>query len=279
MLWGSILAVIIALYTGSSVVGLRRGMQILSDICTKMFFIIMFFIFLVGPTLFILSMGTEVFGYFIGHFFENSSLLNTMMPEDSWSASWLVVFMAAFFGYGAPIGLFLARLGRGRTVRQFLLVNILAPTAFVYLWINIFGSTAIHTQWTGLFDIWSSVQNTGLEHTTFLVFSQYPLSMLTIAFFIVLTMISFSTLADPMTSVLATVSTQGLCITDEAPTKLKLLWGITTGLIAYLLVISGGLEGLRCMFAVGGFLMMFLTWGLCIAVFKSGFSILKGNVV
>lgn len=115
MLWGSILAVIIALYTGSSVVGLRRGMQILSDICTKMFFIIMFFIFLVGPTLFILSMGTEVFGYFIGHFFENSSLLNTMMPEDSWSASWLVVFMAAFFGYGAPIGLFLARLGRGRT--------------------------------------------------------------------------------------------------------------------------------------------------------------------
>lgn len=281
VLWGVIGAVIISLYTVSSVKGLRKGMQTLSNICTKMFFIIMFFMFFAGPTLFILTMGTEAFGYFVAHFFENSSLLNTMQPDDKWSANWLVVFMAAFFGYGAPIGLFLARLGRGRTVRQFLLVNILAPTVFVFLWINTFGSTAIQMQWTGLLDIWSTVRNNGLEYTVFAVFSQYPLPILTISFFVILTMISFATLADPMTSVLATISTQGLCITDEAPTRLKLVWGITTGLVAYLLAVSGGLDGLRCMFAAGGFFMMFITWGLCVAIVKDGIGLLSvpGNKV
>ncbi|MDL2266904.1 BCCT family transporter [Desulfovibrio sp. OttesenSCG-928-G15] len=281
LMWGCIGAVVIGLYTGSSVKGLRKGMQFLSSLCTKMFIVLMFFIFFVGPTLFILSMGTEAFGYFIGHFFVNSSLLNTMQPEDAWSANWLVVFMLAFFGYGAPIGLFLARLGRGRTVRQFLLVNILAPTIFVFLWINTFGSTAIHAQWTGLLDIWATVQDKGLESSVFMVFSQCPLPMVTIAFFIVLTIISFATLADPMTAVLATISTKGLSIADEPPTRLKLVWGISTGMVAYLLVISGGLDGLRCLFAVGGFFMMFLTWGLCIAVFKDGMTLLSktGNVI
>lgn len=274
LLWGGIGAAIISLYTVSSVKGLRKGMQILSNICTKMFFILLFFIFLAGPTLFILSMGTEAFGYLLSHFFENSSLLNTMQPDDSWAHDWLVVFMAAFFGYGAPIGLFLARLGKGRTVRQFLLVNILAPTAFVFLWINVFGSTAIHLQWTGILDIWGTVQSNGLEFSVLEVLTQYPLPLLTIAFFIVLTIISFATLADPMTSVLATISTKGLHITDEAPTRLKLIWGITTGLIAYLLAVSGGLDGLRCMFAAGGFFMMFLTWGLCVAVLKDGIQLL-----
>lgn len=273
-LWGGIVITVIVLYTVSSVMGLRKGMQILSNICTKMFFGIMLFTLLVGPTLFILSMGTESFGYFISHFFENSSLLNTMQPDDSWSGNWLVVFMAAFFGYGAPIGLFLARLGKGRTVRQFLLMNILAPTAFVFVWITIFGSTAIHGQWSGVMNIWNMVQSNGLEYTVYAILSQYPLPMLTILFFTVLTTISFATLADPMIAVLATISTKGLCITDEAPAKLKLVWGITTGLVAYLLVISGGLNGLRSMFAAGGFFMMFLTIGLCIAVLKDGMHLL-----
>ena len=275
LLWGCIGAGIISLYTVSTVKGLRKGMQILSDICTKMFFIIMLFVFIAGPTLFILSLGTEAFGYLLSHFFENSTILNTMRPDDTWSADWLIVFMAAFFGYGAPIGLFLARLGKGRTVRQFLLVNILAPTAFVFLWINIFGSTAVHFQWTGLLDIWNTVQDKGLEYTVFVMFTQFPLPMLSIAFFIVLTVISFATLADPMISVLATISTKGLYISDESPSRLKLIWGVTTGLIAYLLVVSGGINGLRCLFAAGGFFMMFLTWGLCVAVLKDGMQLLS----
>ena len=113
------------LFVISAISGLRRGMSFLSQQTTRLFIFLMFFVFLVGPTSFILTMGTEVFGYTLSSFFHNSSLMSTKFMDNPWSNSWLVVYMAFFFGYAPPIGLFLARLGKGRTVRQFLLMNIM----------------------------------------------------------------------------------------------------------------------------------------------------------
>ena len=207
------------LFVISAISGLRRGMSFLSQQTTRLFIFLMFFVFLVGPTSFILTMGTEVFGYTLSSFFHNSSLMSTKFMDNPWSNSWLVVYMAFFFGYAPPIGLFLARLGKGRTVRQFLLMNIFAPTIFVYFWINTFGSVAIYFQWNNVMDVWGFVQSHGLESTVVAVLQTFPLSGVLIFLFIICTMTSFATLADPMTTVLATLSTKGLSINEEAPRR------------------------------------------------------------
>lgn len=275
VVWGLVAALIITLYTFSSTTGIKRGMRFLSAQCTRMFMGFMLFTLIVGPTLFILTMGTEVFGYFLSTFFRNSTILNAMIPECTWADNWIIIFMASFFIYAPLLGVFLARLGRGRTVRQFILINILPPTAFCYVWISIFGSTAVSFQWSGVFDVWKSVQETGLESTIFTLFTQFPFSTAVIALFTVTVIISFVTLADPMTSVLATISTKGLQVEDEAPRRLKLLWGITAGTVAYLLVASGGVESLRGMLMLAGFPLMIVTCMLCASVIKSGLELIK----
>lgn len=275
LVWALVAALIITLYTFSSTTGLKHGMRFLSSQCTKMFMGFMLFTLIVGPTIFILTIGTETFGYFLNNFFRNSTILNAMIPEDNWCNNWIIIFMASFFIYAPLLGVFLARLGRGRTVRQFILVNVIPPTTFCFVWISIFGGTAINFQWTGLFDIWQSVQETGLESTVFAIFSQFPFSTVVIALFVVTVIISFVTLADPMTSVLATISTKGLQVEEEAPRNLKLLWGITAGTIAYLLVASGGVESLRGMLMLAGFPLMLVTCLLCASVIIAGMELLK----
>lgn len=220
-------------------------------------------------------MGTEVFGYTLSSFFHNSSLMSTKFMDNPWSNSWLVVYMAFFFGYAPPIGLFLARLGKGRTVRQFLLMNIFAPTIFVYFWINTFGSVAIYFQWNNVMDVWGFVQSHGLESTVVAVLQTFPLSGVLIFLFIICTMTSFATLADPMTTVLATLSTKGLSINEEAPRRLKAVWGITAGVMALLLISTTGLSGLRGMAVFSGLFMMFITAGICVCIVKIGMEILE----
>lgn len=275
IIWACIAAIIIGLYTFSSTTGIKRGMRFLSNQCTRLFIGFMLFTLIVGPTLFILTIGTETFGYFINTFFRNSTILNTMLPQDTWCENWIIVFMASFFIYAPLLGVFLARLGRGRTIKQFILINILPPTTFCYVWITIFGGSAISFQWTGAFDVWQSVQVNGLESTVFVIFSQFPISSLIIALFLFTVIISFVTLADPMTSVLATISTKGLQVEEEAPRRLKILWGVTAGTIAYLLAASGGVESLRGMLMLAGFPLMLVTCLLCVSVVVIGIKLLK----
>lgn len=274
LVWGLVAVCIITIYTFSSTSGIKRGMAFLSSQCARIFMLFMLFTLIVGPTLFILTIGTETFGYFVSNFFRNSMLLNSMVPDDPWPGNWLIVFMASFYIYAPLLGLFLARLGRGRTVRQFILINVLPPTAFCFVWIAIFGGTAVHFQWSGLFDIWAEVQTRGLESTVFAILNQFPMSTALISVFVVTVIISFATLADPMTSVLATISTKGLRVEEEAPSHLKIIWGVTAGMIAYLLVASGGVDSLRGMLSLAGFPMMLLTCLMCVSVVKEGLYLL-----
>ena len=195
--------------------------------------------------------------------------------KDSWADSWIVIYMAWFFAYGVPIGLYLARLGRGRTVRQFLLMNVLAPTAFVYFWINTFGSIAIHEQLSGAFDVWKYVNTQGIESTVIAILQGFPLASILIIFFIVVTLISFVTLVDPMTVVLATLSTKAVSAEEEAPSWLKILWGTVIGGGALAVVTLGGVASLRGVISFSGVLILFITLAICFSLLLMGRNILK----
>ncbi len=270
-----IAAVATAFFVASSTTGLKRGMSFLATQNTYLFFFLLFFVFFFGPTIYILNTGTEALGYLLTNFFRHSTIASSEFLADKWSDSWIIIYMAAFFAYAPPIGLYLARLGKGRTVRQFLLMNVLAPSIFVYFWINTFGSLAVYYQWKGITDVWNYVQTQGLESTVIGILQNFPASTLLIGVFVIVTIISFVTLVDPMTAVLATISTKGISAEDEAPKILKIVWGCNIGGVALAIVTLIGISALRGMFALGGVLMMFLTIALCICIVKKGMEILK----
>lgn len=273
--WAVAAATIIPIYVLSSYAGLKKGMRILSSGTTRAFFFFMGLILVAGPTLFILGIGVESFGYFVSNFFRNSTLLNTMQPNDVWPMQWIVPYMEIFFIFAPLLGLFLARMGKGRTIRQFILVNVLPPTVFCHLWISTFGGTAIFFQWSGLVDVWGNIHTYGLESMVYTLLSQFPLSKVLMGLFVVTIVFSFATMTDALVSTLAIISTKGVSAGEEPPKRLKMLWGVVVGLIAYVLCISGGVEPVRGLISLAGFPMMLFTCAMCVSLVKEGVHLLK----
>lgn len=273
--WAAAAAIIIPIYILSSYSGLKKGMRFLSTGTTRAFFFFMALVLFAGPTLFILGLGVESFGYFANNFFRNSTLLNTMQIEDKWPMQWLVPYMEIFFIFAPLLGHFLARMGKGRTIRQFILVNIIPPTVFCHFWISTFGGTAVYFQWSGLVDVWSGIHEFGMESMVYILLSQFPFSKILMGLFVVTIVFSFATMTDSLVATLAIISTKGIHVNEEPPKRLKIVWGIVVGLIAYVLCVAGGIEPVRGLISLAGFPMMLFTFAMCISLVKDGMELLK----
>jgi len=268
--WFMIAAIIIGIYILSSLSGMKKGLRYLSSFCTTVFLCMLVLVLILGPTLFILNIGTEAIGNLINNFFTHSLILPTMTDGDTWPKDWIIQFMASFFVYAPLIGLFLTRLAKGRTVRQFILMNIFAPSLFCIIWISVWGGSAVFFQFTGQFDVWNSVNSNGIASTIFALLSNIPMGGVISIVFVVAVFASFTTLADPMASTMATLSTKGLLVSDEAPGFLKITWGCTFGFIAYLLVASNGADAVRGLFSIVGLPMAIMMIFYVLTVFKEG---------
>ena len=229
----AIAAIMVTVYVVSCLTGIKKGMRVLSSFCTIVFIGLMVYVLCLGPTRFIVDAGTE---------------------------SWIIMFMASFFVYAPIIGLFLARLGKGRTVREFIFMNIGAPTLFCIVWIAIWGGTTVWLQYTGIMDVWQSVNEKGLEVTIFTILSTLPFAKILAAFFIIAVFFS------SITGTMATLSTKNLSVDDEAPRWLKIIWGVSFGVIGYLLVATGGVDSVRGMFTIVGLPISFivLAYAYCV---------------
>ena len=192
-----------------------------------------------------------------------------------WPKAWIIQFMASFCVYAPLIGLFLSRLARGRTVRQFVMMNIFAPSLFCVVWISVWGGSAVYFQHTGIFDIWEAVNTKGMESTIFTLLQNMPFGYLLSILFIITVFASFTTLADPMASTMATLSTKGLLVEDEAPKYLKIAWGCTFGMISYLLVASNGADAVRGLFTIVGLPMAFMIVFYVICLIREGLRLSK----
>lgn len=269
--WFIIAAAIIAIYIISAISGIKKGMRMLSSFCTRIFILMLLFVLIAGPTVFILNIGTEAVGDLFDNIFSRSVLLPTMAEKDTWPKDWIIQFMASFFVYAPIIGLFLTRLARGRTVRQFIMMNIFAPSVFCAAWISIWGGCAVYFQHTGIFDVWKAVNTTGMESTIFTLLNNLPGGYILSFIFIVAVFASFTTLADPMASTMATLSTKGLLVDEEAPKYLKITWGCAFGFIAFLLVASNGANAVRGLFSIVGLPMAIMILFMTIFLLKEGF--------
>ncbi len=269
LVWLIVAIIIVVLFIASSVSGIGNGLKKLSSFTTIVFIAILIYVLVLGPTTFCAKLGTESFAYLLDHPFEKTAILNSMAPGDNWYADWIIQYWASFVVYAPILGMFLSRLAKGRTVRQFILVNVLAPSIFCIVWIAVFGGLTVHLQTTGTFDIWNGVNTTGMQSTIFYILNTFPMGKLLTILFVVSIFTSFATMADPVAAALATISIHGLSVDDEAPNKIKIVMGAIMGVIAYLLVASGGVNSVKGMWNIIGFPIAFLLILVVISAFRN----------
>lgn len=267
--WFVITVVITLMFTVSCVSGIGKGLKRLSSFTTIIFLVILIFVCIMGPSNFMAKLGTESFAHLLDNIFSKTAILNTMAEEDHWYADWIVQYWASFIVYAPILGMFLSRMAKGRTIRSFILVNVLAPSIFCIIWIAIFGSVTVNLQYTGEFDIWQAVNTTGMESTIFYILGSFPIGKILIVCFLIAIFTSFSTMADPVAAALATISTRGLSVNDEAPKALKILFGVIMGVVAYLLDASGGVGAVKGMWVIIGFPTAFIMMLVVISAFRN----------
>ncbi|MBU3188197.1 BCCT family transporter [Clostridium bowmanii] len=261
-LWLIIIIVIVVTYIAFSYTGVSKGVRWLADKNSKIFLALMAFIFVFGPTAFILNLGTQGVGDFVQNFFVRTSFTSPINGSD-WPRWWPIYYWAIWLAYAPLEGLFFTMLCKGRTIKQFLIVNLVLPSLFGLVWFSVFGGAAIHLQLSGA-NLWSTIQDKGLEVSLFAFLKNFPLSTLMSWIIIFTIIISISTLCDSMTATIASLSTATNNDTDfEAPGYLKIFWGTVMGAMAIVNILcSGGkisgIDATKQIATVAGFPILFL---------------------
>jgi choline/carnitine/betaine transport len=263
IMWIAIVGVIVASYVVSSYTGLNRGIKFLADKNSKLFIGMLIFIFLFGPTKFILSLGTQSTGYFMDNFWSRT-LFTSPINGSPWPRWWPIYYWAIWLAYAPLTGMFLAKISKGRTVREFMTVNLLFPAVFGIFWFMVYGGAAIDLELNGA-GMWAAIQNVGLEVSVFEFLKNYPLATLTSVIFILAIYVSVVTLADSMTSTVSSLSTSAYNNAEaEPPGQVKLFWGTIMSSIAIINLLAGsageisGIDATKQIATVAGFPILFL---------------------
>jgi glycine betaine transporter len=238
----AIIAVVTVMFMISSMTGLDKGIQILSKANLMLAVLLLAFMLAVGPTTFAFNIFTSTLADYLSSLFRMSLSTNPFRGYE-WTQSWTLFYWAWWISWSPFVGLFVASISRGRTIREFVLGAMLAPTLLTFLWFSVFGGAAFHLELhegVGIADAVARDVSTGL----FEVYAHYPLSSLLALVTIVLLVVFFVTSADSATFVLAMMTSGGL----QTPSALKkLTWGGTVSTTAAVLLFSGGLEALQRM--------------------------------
>ena len=243
------LVLLIALITGAAtlsvVAGLDGGVKRLSQLNIYLALAFMVFILVVGPTLFILSLFSQTVGTYTQNFLGSAFYTETLVPESQqgWQASWTIFYWGAWWISWSPfVGMFIARISKGRTVRELLVGVIAFPTLLCFVWMTVFGGTALNLQLEGTRDIAGAVAN---DLSTALFEMLQPLPLTTIASLLgVALIISFFVTSSDSGSLVVDHLTSGGKL--DSPKPQRVFWAIMEGTIAAVLLFSeGGLGALQ----------------------------------
>ncbi|MDD3217755.1 MAG: BCCT family transporter [Lachnospiraceae bacterium] len=232
VMWIIILIAVVITFILSSYTGISKGVRFFSDKNAKLFIVLLAFVLFTGPTSYILNLATEAFGFHVTNFFRQSLYLGAF-DKDQWPTWWTVNYWSWMIAYAPLMGIFLAKVARGRTLKEFVLYNFLYPGIFGVLWFGVFGGASINFQIkNGV--IWNTMQTKGTESAVYAFFDNLPFSQILCVVFLFTVFISIVTLADSMTTTISSLSINVKnAATVEPPAKVKIFWGLTLSLVAF----------------------------------------------
>lgn len=271
MIWLAIAGLTTALFTVASYVGLDKGIKRLADLNSKIFFVILFFLIVMGPTLYIARTTTASIGYWMQNFWEWAFDPGDI-GGDALVKWWTLYDWAIWIAYAPLMGLFLAMISYGRTIRQFMIVNWILPCVFGILWFGVWGATAIKWQHEGTVDLIKAITTSGAVAGLWAFLEALPLGQILVPIVMITLILSFATAADVMTTTIATVCTLNMKDGEEPPAWQKILWGVSIGAIAFFMVAfaggSQGVDGVKFLAAAGGAMVLFIFVLQVISAFK-----------
>ena len=239
-MWVQVIIIVVTtgLFVLSALSGLGKGIKILSNVNMVLAIVLLAIAIVVGPTVKIFDNMTESIGLYLHEFFGMSFRTAAFNGgERSWIDTWTIFYWAWWISWSPFVGIFIARISKGRSIREFITVVLLIPTVLSFIWFSAFGTMANTAQQGG-------ANLTGLEDEEMLfgTFSHYPLGMLMSIIAIILIFTFFITSADSATYVLSMLSEDGKLIPTNGK---KVVWGAIVAGIAMALLFAGGLKALQ----------------------------------
>ncbi|WP_156821539.1 BCCT family transporter [Halomonas smyrnensis] len=259
---GILIASLTLLATLSVISGLDKGIKLLSNINMSLAVLLMLFVLMAGNTVPVLGMLVQNIGEYLNSLMSKTFNLYAYEKTD-WIGGWTVFYWAWWFAWCPFVGMFIARISRGRTIREFVFGVLFIPTGFVALWMSIFGNNAISLILnSGMTEIGEQVSN-NVPVALFVFLEQLPFSQITPFIALFLIVVFFVTSADSGSLVMNILSCNG---TDNPPTWMRVFWTFTVGLVAFVLLYAGGLNALQTMTIVSALpvsiILMFAIYGL-----------------
>ncbi|WOF41874.1 BCCT family transporter [Sphingopyxis indica] len=260
----TIAAAIVGTFVVSAALGLQRGITRLSLLNIWLFFAVLLFVLVTGPTGRLPVLGGEGAADYAATFLPRSLGLDV---DADWHRQWTIFNWANWFAWAPVTALFLGRLAVGYTVRAFIAVNLLLPALFGAVWMVIIAGTTITLDQQSGGSLYAVLTRVGPDPLLYRLFSELGGGLPVLALLIAAIFLSYVTAADSNVSAMSALSTHGISPeTPEAPLWVKIVWGATIGLVAMILVAAAGLDGIRMMSVLGGFPALFVIGGAALSL-------------
>jgi len=249
-----------------AVSGVEKGVRWMSNINMLLAISLLLFMLFAGPTQYLLNAFIQNMGDYLGNVVGKSFDVYAYGGRPDWLGNWTVFYWAWWIGWAPFVGLFIARISRGRTIREFVLGVLLIPLGFTLAWLSIFGNSALdqilHHDQVHLAQM--AVENP--PTVLYALLESYPWSRTVIAVTVIVSFIFFVTSADSGTVVLSTLSSQGGNPEDDGPRWLRVFWGTVIAVLTAGLLLAGSIDALKSAVVLASLpfsaVLLLMMWGL-----------------
>ena len=263
-----LIVVITFIATFSVVSGVGKGIKWLSNINLSMAGLLLISVMLLGPTLFIFQHMIESLGVYLAHFLDMTLDVGTYTGEEGleWAGTWTIFYWGWWMSWAPFVGIFIARISRGRTVRQFIIGVLLVPSIVSVLWFSVLGGAGLYRQFFGAADLVDPQDGVVVEAALFDVLSDLPLGGIFSIIAILLVAIFFITSSDSGSLVIDMLASGGH---PNPPIWSRVLFAVLEGVLAIALLFAGGLEALQAAALTTAVPFSIVLLFMCVATLRS----------
>ncbi|MEA1960887.1 MAG: L-carnitine/gamma-butyrobetaine antiporter [Bacillota bacterium] len=264
---GWIIIAWMCLFTTSVYLGLQKGIKVLSDVRVYLSFGVIIFVAVVGPTSFILNGFTDALGTMCQNLIR-MTLYTDPIGQSGWPQGWTIFYWAWFLNCVITYAIYLVRISKGRTVRQFAVAVLGAIVLGEMIFFAVFTNYAMYIHQTGVLDVGVIMEKFGTARAIVEIWGTIPLASVVLPIMLFYCFVSTATFINGVAYTLAMVTTKEITENDEPSRLNRVVWAILLGLLAISLLMLGGLKPLQTAAVVGGLPMMVVCIIIPISFFK-----------
>lgn len=260
-----LIAVITGFATASVISGLDGGVRRLSELNMLLAGVLLIFVLLAGPTLFLFNSFVDDIGYFVS-ILPVMSFWTDAFEGGGWQTEWTFFYWGWWISWSSYVGTFIARVSKGRTIREFVLGVLLLPSILTFLWMTVMGGTALNLELADSSRLISDAVSQNVAKALFVMLQQLPLAGITSFVGVILVVVFFVTSSDSGSLVVDNLAAGGKLNT---PTTQRVFWAVTEGVVAGVLLIGGGLQALQTAAIATGLPFAMLLLAMCFSLYKA----------